>query len=532
MIDPITLGLIALYFIVLIGIGSWASGKIHNTEDYILAGRSLGFWVFTILIVCSICSGMTLLGVSGFGFASGWPGIWEQIFVPLAAAFCIIAFGVKLHHVGKSHGYLTVQDYLAHRFESPGALRGLSAVAGIVVSLIYLIGQYTAISIVLVWLFEIPHTWALIISGVIITAYTVVGGLYAVSWTTLVQGGILIIGVVVMAPLVVLAAGGLEHINVVLAGVDPNFVQPWYPSPAYAPYAYATPEFLFSFGILLTVGLACAPHVINNVLAAKEDKYFRWAPLVAFVIYAVVMFLVKFAGFAVRSLVEEGTIVLPNTVNAQDFAFISGVEFAMPSVALWALFAVIVLAAVMSTTDRLMLTVGTMFAWDIYKNILRPSAPDKEVLLVSKVAVIIAAGGTLWLAVSPPPMLAWLIWMGIGVMLATFAVPLLAGLYWRGATAQGAIASMALGLLSAGIFGYWHQFVAKLPVHFSLYALIISIATMIVVSLLTRKNSDTVLEETMTGWFIQPRPSGSSGRTPVPVGVSLPDNNRDKDDLS
>lgn len=503
MADPITFVLIGLYFVVLIGIGSWASKKIHNTEDYILAGRSLGFWVFTILIICSVCSGMTLLGVSGFGYSSGWPGIWEQIFVPLAASFCIIVFGVKLHAVGKERGYMTVQDYLADRFESPRALRGLSAISGIVVSLIYLVGQYTAISIVLIWLFGIPHWMALLISGVIITAYTVVGGLYAVSWTGLFQGGILIFGVLLMAPFVIVSAGGLSHINTVLAGIDPNFVEPWFPSPAYAPYAFTTPEFLVSFGILLMVGLACAPHVINNVLAAKEDRYFRWAPLIAFAVYAVVMFLVKFTGFAVRSLVEEGTIVLPATVNAQDFAFISGVEYAMPNVALWALFAVIVLAAVMSTTDRLMLTVGTMFAWDIYKNILRPSAPDKEVLLVSKVAVIVAAGSTLWLAINPPPMLAWLIWMGIGVMLATFAVPLLAGLYWRGATKEGAIASMGLGLVAATVFGYWHQFVAPLPVHFSLYALVISALTMVVVSLVTASNSRDALDNTQTGWFIQ-----------------------------
>jgi SSS family solute:Na+ symporter len=503
MADALTLALIVLYFVVLVAIGSWASKKIHNTEDYILAGRSLGFWVFTILIVCSICSGMTLLGVSGFGYTSGWPGIWEQIFVPLAAAFCIIFFGVKLNAIGKTRGYLTVQDYLAERFESPRALRGLSAIAGIVVSLIYLVGQYAAISIVLVWLFNIPHWEALLISGVIITAYTVVGGLYAVSWTTLFQGGILILGVLLMAPPVIMSAGGLDHINTVLAGVDPNFVQPWFPSPAYAPYAYATPEFLVSFGILLMVGLACAPHVINNVLAAKEARYFKWAPLVAFGIYAIVMFLVKFTGFAVRSLVEEGTLVLPDAVNAQDFAFIVGVEHAMPSVAFWAFFAVIVLAAVMSTTDRLMLTVGTSFAWDVYKNILRPSASDKEVLLVSKVAIVVGAGGTLILAINPPAMLAWLIWMGIGVMLATFAVPLLAGLYWRGATGQGAIASMAVGLVASGIFGYYSKFVGSLPVHFSLYALVLSAVAMVVVSLMTAKNSTEILDNTRTGWFVQ-----------------------------
>ncbi|MDN7013324.1 sodium:solute symporter family protein [Methanoculleus sp. FWC-SCC3] len=521
MAEILTLALVGLYFVFLVGIGSWASKKIHSTEDYMLAGRSLGFWVFTILVVCSICSGMTLLGVSGFGYTSGWPGIWEQIFVPLAAAFCIIFFGVKLNAIGKERGYLTVQDYLAERFESPRALRGLSAISGIVVSLVYLVGQYAAISIVLVWLFGIPHWQALLIAGVIITAYTVVGGLYAVSWTTLFHGGILIIGVLLMAPAVVMSAGGIEHINTVLAGVDPNFVEPWFPSPAYASYAYATPEFLVSFGILLMVGLACAPHVVNNVLAAKEARFFKWAPLVAFIIYAVIMFLVKFTGFAVRSLVEEGKLVLPDAVNAQDFAFIVGVEHAMPNVALWAFFAVIVLAAVMSTTDRLMLTIGTSFAWDVYKNILRPSAPDKEVLLVSKVAIILGAGSTLLLAINPPEMLAWLIWMGIGVMLATFAVPLLAGLYWRGATKEGAIASMAVGLVSAVGFGYWHQFVGGLPMHFSFFALALSLAALVVVSLMTAKNSEAVLDGTRTGWFIQP--PGRSSRAGSPGETWLVD---------
>lgn len=513
MADPITLAVIVLYFVVLIAIGSWASKKIKNTEDYILAGRSLGFWVFTILIVCSICSGMSLLGVSGFGFTSGWPGIWEQIFVPLAASFCIIFFGVKLHTLGRERGYMTIQDYFADRFESPRAVRALAAVSGIVVSLIYLVGQYAAISIVLVWLFGIPHWQALLISGVIITAYTVVGGLYAVSWTGLVQGLILIFGVLLMAPPVIMSAGGLTHINTVIAGIDSNFVEPWFPT-AYAPYAYTTPEFLFSFGLLLMVGLACAPHVVNNVLAVKEKRYFKWAPLIAFLIYAVVMFLVKIVGFAVRSLVEEGMLVLPDAVNAQDFAFIAGVEYAMPSLALWALFAVIVLAAVMSTTDRLMLTVGTSFAWDVYKNIFRPSATDKEVLLVSKIVIVLAAGGTLLLAINPPPMLAFLIWMGIGVMLATFAVPLLAGLYWRRATGEGAVASMTVGLLASGIFGYWHQFVAPLPMHFSIYALACSILAMIVVSLMTTPNTETTLDGTRTGWYIQPPALPSPGTSP------------------
>jgi len=160
----------------------------------------------------------------------------------------------------------------------------------------------------------------------------------------------------------------------------------------------------------------------------------------------------------------------------------------------------------MSTTDRLMLTIGSMCGWDIYKNILKPDATDKQVLRVSQVTLVIAAALTFFLAISPPDFLASLIWMGIGIMLATFAVPLLAGLYWRGATRTGAIVGMAAGLVSSILFGALSYFkVAAFPVHFSLYAVVIAFVVLVVVSLLTPKTSEKVLDETLTGWFIQPR---------------------------
>ena len=128
--------IVGIYLLILIGIGIIASRKIKNCDDFICAGHSLGFWLFTILMIGTVCSGMSLLGVSGFGYLSGWPGIWEQFFVPLAISFCVIFFGVKLQHIGREKGYMTVQDYFAHRFQSPKTLRSLSAASGILVSLI------------------------------------------------------------------------------------------------------------------------------------------------------------------------------------------------------------------------------------------------------------------------------------------------------------------------------------------------------------------------------------------------------------
>ncbi len=504
MADIITVVVVTLYFLAMLGIGIWASKKIKTTEDYLVAGRSLGFWVFILLMIGTVASGMSLLGVSGLGYKAGWPTIWEQIFVPLSIGICIIFFGVKLHNVAKTSGYVTVQDYLAHRYESPTALRSLSATAGIIVSLIYLVGQYTAISIVLMWLFQIPLWLALLIATIVTMVYTAIGGLYAVAWASLIQSIILIVGVLVMAPVIIWYTGGFTHVNTFIATINPNLVMPWNPSGAFAP------PYVVSFALLLGLGLACAPHVINNVLAVKDVKYFKWAPLIAFVIYGAVIFLLKFAGFAGLAMVKEGVFTLPNVSNAQDFVILYGIQYTMPVLALWAIFAVIVLAAVMSTTDRLMLTIGAMFSWDIYKKVLKPDADDKTVLLLSKIVVVLSAFGTMLIAINPPEMLAILIWMGIGVMLATFAVPLLAGLYWRGATRQGALVSMSLGLVSALVFGFLNYFKVKaigidfatIPLHFSAYAFFISVVAMIVVSLLTKKTTAKVLDETQTGWYI------------------------------
>lgn len=504
MADTFTVVIIGIYFIAMLAIGAWASKKIKNTEDYLVAGRSLDFWVFILLMIGTVASGMSLLGVSGLGFKLGWPTIWEQIFVPLSIGFCIIFFGVKLHTIAKTAGYMTVQDYLAHRYESPVALRTLSAVAGIIVSLIYLVGQYTAIAIVLIAIFDIPLWLALVIATLVVTAYTTIGGLYAVAWAGVVQSIILLVGVCIMAPLIIFKAGGFTYVNEVMASVNPNLVMPWNPTGAFAlPY-------VVSFAVLLMVGLACAPHVINNVLSIRDVKMLKWAPLIAFVAYGIVMFLLKFTGFAGQVLVKEGTIVLPKVANAGDYVILKGIESAIPIEAIWAIFAVIVLAAVMSTTDRLMLTIGAMFSWDIYKKILRPDAPDAKVLTVSKIVVVLSALVTMLLAINPPDMLAILIWMGIGTMLATFAVPLLAGLYWRGATREGALAAMSLGLVSALLFGFLNYFKVKamgidfaaIPLHFSAYAFVISIVAMVVVSLLTKKTDEKILDETLTGWYI------------------------------
>ncbi|MFB3895092.1 MAG: sodium:solute symporter [bacterium] len=509
---------VVFYFVLLLFIGAAATAKIKTSSDYLVAGRSLGFWMFVMLVLGSVVSGMTLLGVAGLGSTGGWPTFWEQLFVPLTCGIMIVYYGYKLYEVCHKNNFNTLQDYLAYRFESPRAVRSIASFAVLVTSLIYLVGQYDAISIVLRSILGVSQFYALLIGVFIVVIYVLLGGLYAVAWTNLFQGIIIVIGVVIMAPMVINAAGGLSFINQTLAAKDPNLVQIAFPqAKPYAPYAVFTPWFIISWFFLLALGLGSAPHIINNVIAVKDKKLFRWSPFIIVALYLVIMYLIKITGMGVATLVNTGQIAMvkPGAVataaeagkiiiTRPDDAFIAGIKYAMPNDFIWSIFAVVVLAAVMSTTDRLLLVIGTACGWDFYKQIFRKNASSKEITMVSRIAVLVFGTISFFLALMrTDQLLAWLIWMGIGIMLSTFVAPILFGLYWKRATKQGAIWSMITGFVSAFIFGGIHQWVKKLPVHYSLYSFIIAVVVMIVVSLLTKKPSDQLLADSLTGPFIR-----------------------------
>jgi len=489
-----------IYLALMMVIGASAATRIKSAADYIVAGRSMGFWFFVMLMLGATTSGMTLIGVAGLGFVGGWPTFWEQLFVPFACAFTIIVYGYKLHAVCREKHFMTIQDYLAYRYQSPVAVRAISSLAMLATSLIYLVGQYTAVAIVLKWLLGVGEAQALFIGAFIVVVYVLLGGLYAVAWTTLVQGIIIVAGVLVVAPAVIQSAGGPALVNRTLAAIDPALLRPAFPQvhPPAADYAFCTPLFIVSFALLLGMGLGSSPHIAHNVLTVRDRRTFRWAPLAVFLLYLPIMYLVKMSGMAARALAANGQIA----VSRPDDALLAAVRYALPQAA-WPIFAIVVLAAVMSTTDRLLIVIGTSVGWDLYHQILDRHASTKTVTLASRIAVIVFGAISFIVATHPPRLLAFLIWSAIGVMLSTFVTPLLFGLYWRRANGPGAAAAMISGFAAAVLFGAFHRFVRPLPFHFSMASFLVSAAVMVAVSLATRPPSPQVIAETAAGPFVR-----------------------------
>jgi sodium/proline symporter len=508
---------IAIYLVAMLAIGLAFSRRVRTALDFATAGGGLGFWLYVLLMAGSLMSGMTAMGVAGLGFQAGYQTWWEQLAVPLSIAACTAIYGPKLNAVGRRLGFATVQDYLAFRYYDAKLIRGISGLISIFVSIVYLIGQYVAVGIVMKVLLGWEYWQGLLLTGAIVILYVMAGGLFAVAWTTLFQGLILVIGTVLMLPFVLSAAGGFAAMNEALNSVKP--IGPFRPPGLDMPFGgfefLTTPLYnLTLFGLSVFLGLSVAPHIINNVFAFKDAKCIKWGPVASFAIGAVVLSSTKLMGIAGRVAWSQGLIDIPSHpvvpgAKWSDMVLPIMVEFAAPPL-LWGLFAVVILAAVMSTTDRLLLTIGTNFSWDLYRNLLNPRASDRALTLISRAAVAIVGCLTIVAALSPPPLIAWLIWAALGMMFSTWFVVIVGGLFWRRATREGCIGGMLSGFLVtlvAGIIdggGIWPPPLGfRFPFYYAALGFVASSLVFASVSLATRRPPGKAVEESLSGPFLR-----------------------------
>ena len=485
----LTFTILSSYFLLLLCLGAWASRHGSDLADVVVARRRVSPLGLVFLLTGATLSGMTVLGVAEVGYRSGWPTIWESLSVPLGLVVCLLVLGRRLRRADGGAGDLTVQDYLARRYDSPRTLRGIAAIVGIIVCFFYLIAQYHVCMVVLGRILGIPPRAALATTALIAMSYVTMGGLSAIRRTSAVQAVILLVGAVVIAAFVLKAAGGLGQVNDVLrgevarGGLEPGFVGLSYPQthPPDPGYAVFTPLYLVSFCVMLVFGIATAPHVISSVYATAGNRRFLPAAIGAFAASAVVLVGFKLVGLAAKSMEIAGTL----RVGSPREVLIDASLHSLPGW-LTALPALIALAAVMSTSDRLLLTLGSYFSLDVYKTWLRPAARDRELTLVIRVAVVAAACGSVLLAAWHAQALSWLVWQALGMALAGLAAPLLGGLYWRRATRAGAVAATVVGFGAAVALVVAERCGAVFPVRCSFLAFALSCLTLVVVSLFTR----------------------------------------------
>jgi len=522
------LGVFVAYLVAIAVIAYYGAKRCKTLTDFIAASGQLGFWTYTLLMIGAGVSGMSILGVAGVSFTYGWAQMWGDLgTIVVAISFGTILVGYKLWTLRKRYGIWDVQDYFAIRYEDPKLFRALAGIVSAACCFSYLIGQYTAIGVVSEVVLGLPYFVGSLIALIVIVGYVLTGGMFSTAWTTFLQSLLFIVGVFVMTPIIVSQMGGLERLNELLSqvpllqqtvrGKDPGYLfayfldKPW--APPSVPFAGWT-YLIGLYGIIVPFGLMVAPHIINNLTCFKDAKYMRWSPVIMYVVTALLTLCVTVIGIAARVAWAQGKLEIP-TLTLSGGVKVSWSDMSFPTIAkallpygVYLLLLPVVLAAVMSTTDRLLVTAATNISYDVVRNALKPTISDRKIKLINWIVILAFGLGSWYLALTPQPMLAWFIWAANAIACNSFFWPVLGGLYWRRmnkhAARWGMIAGFVATLVSFAIWGTTIPIPGAL-IYAGVPGFIVHTVVTLIVAYATKPHSEDLLKSTLTGPFIRPR---------------------------
>ncbi len=415
--------LVLLYLAVCISIGVYFARKgLSSPEEYWVAGRRIGVAANAMAIMASLASGGSIIGVMGLAYAYGIP-YTLSLFAGAILGFPLAA--VLVAAPLRKFGGFTLSDFLSFRYPH-AAVRWLVPLFIVFAFTVYIIAQMKAAGITAEVLLGMPYKRAVTLSAIVFILYVSIGGMLAVTWTDIVQGTLMLI--VVLGTAFALMS---QHGSVLTILDKATVAAPELGTMVDKPFSS-----LLGIFVLWAAAIPVIPHIVMRVFTAKDAHGARMSLNIAMILYSVMIL------GAVFIIVPVGKMMYPG-LEDKDQVFLMVMQNQFPPVVRGLAIAA-VLAAVMSTTDALLLACSAAVTHDILGPWLKKASPF--VRKGTTLAVPWAIGLTaMFLAYEPPAVITKFYSGAIGLLSASLFVPLIAGIWWKGANTLGGTLSLCAG---------------------------------------------------------------------------------------
>jgi len=442
---------LVVYLAIMLAIGLYASRRVEDSADFVVAGRRLGIWLSTGTLAATWFGGGLCIGAASAAYSGGFLAVIAD---PFGAALCLFLAGLFYVRALRRTGVMTVASFFTHRFSrSSGLLASvctIPAYVGWVASLMVAFGR------ILQSLAGVEPTTAILLGAAVVLVYTFAGGMWAVTLTDFVQLTILIVGMVVLTPILLSDMGGWSAIAAKIP-TERFFLYP-HDGDATAWFGYVRDWLVIGLGNL------AGQDLIQRTLSSRDDNIAVRSAYYSGLIYVTIGFLPVLLGMA-------GAILLPDLADP-DLVMMALAEHYLPTFAL-ILFVGALVSALLSSADSALLAPASVVGWDILRH-FRPQADERTCLIVSRIAVVLFGLFALALALHKTSVYDLMVdsW---SVLLATLFVPLTAGIWWSRANAAGSLASILVGaaawLILLQITDTWPADLLAVP--FALIALVV-----------------------------------------------------------
>ena len=459
---------LALYMLLLVGIGMIASRRMRNSEDFYLGGRNVGPWVTSLSFVAAYFSSVVIIGGGGFGYQFGMSTLWiaaSNVLIGIALVWMILGRRIRLFTARL--GTLTVPGFLAERFKAKEA-RVFAALVITLFLIIYNVSILKGMGHAFEGLMGIPYMVGVLLSGAIIILYVSLGGYLAVVWTGFFQAWIMGLGLILLTIAALKAVGGLTAANVALQGMSPGLVN----TPGEWGWAG-----LISYGMIVSFGVWGMPQLMVRFYSIKSVSVLRVGTVVATIGGS--MAVLPFLNGAIARVLH------PDLANA-DLA-IPTLTKAVLSPWGGAIFLAGVIAAGMSTFASVLIITSGAVVRDVVQKGLGRELDERRVVRYSRLVSALVGVISLAIALRPPALVLVLMAFSWAAIASTCLWPMLFGLYWKRATRWGVLSSMGCGLASALI---WIGIGSPYGLHGFIPGILVSLLAIVVVSLCTKRLPD------------------------------------------
>ena len=469
--DPILLGFIIYLFAILI-VGFVTVRFTHTLDDYIIAGRRLNAWVVAFSERASGESAWLLIGLPGLAWASGFSALWPAVGCTFGILFSWVFIARRLRIESEKRSAITLPDFFEASFNDDShSLRVVSTLVIVFFFTLYVAAQFLGAGKVLNATFGISHLLGMAIGAAIILFYTIMGGFFAVAWTDLVQGILMICTLVFLPTLALIDLGGFGPFADKLNAINPTLVTITGGKSGWEMWS------VILGGLAIGLGYMGQPHLVTRFMAIRDPNDLKKGSLIA-TIWAILAFWgAVLIGITAVGLFGTGFAdqehVMPVMTKALFPAWIAGILISGA------------IAAMMSTADSQLLVSTSAVSEDIYHQMINKKASQPRLVIISRVATFAVAAVAFVLALTAQDTVYKFVlyaWAGLG---ASFGPALLLTLWWKKTTRWGVLAGMISGTLVVvlwkSVFNLSDYLYELIPGFFIAFLMIV------IISILSRK---------------------------------------------
>ena len=496
------LTVILVYLIAMIAIGVYYSSKNKDVSDFYLGGRKLGPIVTAMSAEASDMSSWLLMGLPGVAYLSGCADAgWTAIGLAIGTYlnWLIVAKRLRRYTV-KASNSITLPEFFSNRYRDNSRLiLAISAIFIVVFFVPYTASGFAACGKLFSTLFNIPYAPAMVVSAIIIVAYTALGGFLAASTTDLIQSIVMTVALVIVVVFGVNVAGGMdavlsnaESLNgymSMLSSHDPV-------TGSSTTYGVLTIASKMAWGL----GYFGMPHVLLRFMGIENENKLKLSRRIASIWVVISMAVAIFIGIIGYSMSQVGAIeVLEGSSQAETLIIKVAMLLSNHGVLAIIMAGLIlsgILACTMSTADSQLLAASSSVSQNLLVDCFGMKLSQKASMAAARLTVIAISVIGVIIAWNPNSSVFNIVsfaWAGFG---ACFGPLMLFSLFWKRTNRNGALAGMIVGGVMVFV---WHYLIAPLGGIWGIYellpAFILSSISIVVVSLLTTPPAKEIVEE-------------------------------------